>query len=159
MLTESLAVVVHRTPCRIRLKIADRRGDVAYFAALQRVLAAHPEILKVAVNPRTASVIISCPDGFDFSSGDRFLGLALVEAPAPLAAADQALRNAAAVEGRLRAASGGQVGLAAFVLRLVVAVASGQVLLQLVEWTLELLVQGAVQPARLASAPAQLAQA
>jgi len=148
-----LAVVVHRTPHRIRLKIADRRGDTAYFAALQRVLAGHPEILKVAVNARTASVIISCVEGFDLGS-DRFLGLELIEAPAPLAAADQALCNAIAVDGRLRAASRGQVGLVAFVLRLVVAVASGQVLLQLAEWTLELLVQGAAQQARLTSGSA-----
>ena len=163
MYTQSRAVVAHRTAGRIRLKISERRGDAAYFAALQRVFAADPDVLKVSANARTGSVIIWCVEGFEFGEGSRFLGLEVVEGPAPLGTADQVRRNAVALDDRLHAASGGELSLATFITKLILAVATGQVLGQLLEWAVESFVQRARRRASQAAAavsfPAQLAAA
>lgn len=154
MYAEVRAVVVHRTPQRIRLRIAEKRGQPAYFAALGRALAEHPEIRKVTIKHRTGSVIIWCLDGFELGGGVRIPGLQISEAPARSRPVHQAQRNLAAIDARIRAASGGQVGLATFIIKLFVAVVTGQVLAQLVEWTVEGLVQrAAAQVAMAREAP------
>jgi hypothetical protein len=166
---KSFAVVMHRTPTRMRIRIAERRGDAGYFAALQRVLLENPDVLKVAARPATGSVVIWCVEGFDLDASDGlFLGLEIVGAPAPLPATVQACRNVAVVDDRIRSMSGGEVGLAAFLVKLVVAIATGGVGLQLLTWCAEALVQAARQranapaawPALTAAAPVpQLAAA
>src|SRR5215471_10880523 len=75
------AFVAHRTPTRIRIKIPDRQRQEAYFAALERVLIQHPNIVRVDSNPLTASVIIECREGFELTPQHRqFLGLEIREA-------------------------------------------------------------------------------
>src|SRR5919204_2729520 len=80
MHAQTPAFVVHRTPTRIRIKIPKRRRQQAYFAALARVLAEHPDIIRVHANPLTAGVIIECRKGFDLTAQHRrFLGLEMLQ--------------------------------------------------------------------------------
>ncbi len=146
MYPESKAVIAHRTAGRIRLRIAERRGQIAYFASLQRALADRPGVLDVAVNARTASVIIWCGENFELDRDAPLVGLHVTgAAPSAAPAADEMRRNLVSADARLRAASGGRMGLATFLVKLVAAVAAGQVLAQLFEWAVETLVQGARQ--------------
>jgi hypothetical protein len=52
------AKVAHAMPGRARLRIADRRGDDAYFAAVAKALSAIAGVRAVDVAPMTGSVLI-----------------------------------------------------------------------------------------------------
>lgn len=52
------AEVSHAMPGRTRLRIADRRGDAAFFATVASGLSALPGVQKVEVTPLTGSVLI-----------------------------------------------------------------------------------------------------
>ncbi|GAB6067825.1 hypothetical protein JCM13664_11440 [Methylothermus subterraneus] len=52
------AYLSHLASGRTRLKIPSKRGDVAYFQALQTALAARSDVLEVEVNPRTGSILL-----------------------------------------------------------------------------------------------------
>lgn len=53
-----VAHLSHSLPDRCRLHIAERKGDAAYFAAVERALAAHAPVTRVESNPLTASLLI-----------------------------------------------------------------------------------------------------
>lgn len=53
-----LARVTHSLPGRKRVKIDEKRGDEAYFIALQKELADCPDILTVESNPLTGTVLV-----------------------------------------------------------------------------------------------------
>ena len=53
-----IAKIVHSMPRRSRLRIADRRGDDAFFASLATTLSAVSDVYKVDVTPLTGSVLI-----------------------------------------------------------------------------------------------------
>ncbi|MBM3563214.1 MAG: hypothetical protein FJX16_08735 [Alphaproteobacteria bacterium] len=53
-----LAQVAHAMPGRARLRIADRRGDAAYFAGVSKALSAIAGVRAVEVAPMTGSVLI-----------------------------------------------------------------------------------------------------
>ncbi|TLG77565.1 HMA2 domain-containing protein [Methylocystis sp. B8] len=53
-----LAQVAHAMPGRARLRIADRRGDAAYFASVSKALSAIAGVRAVEVAPMTGSVLI-----------------------------------------------------------------------------------------------------
>jgi len=57
------AYISHRTEGRLRLRVPDRRRDVAFFDGLRKGLAACPGIGKIDVNPLTTGVLIThfCP--------------------------------------------------------------------------------------------------
>ena len=52
------AFLCHAVPGRTRIKVPDRRGDLAYFAGLERDLAPAPGVAHVSVRPMTGSVVI-----------------------------------------------------------------------------------------------------
>jgi hypothetical protein len=54
-----VATLVHSMPGRARLRIAERRGDKVFFAAIATGLSALPGIYHVDVRPLTGSVVIS----------------------------------------------------------------------------------------------------
>lgn len=56
------AISVHRTRTRVRLRVPERRGDEAFFASIERAIAAAPGVSGVRVDARTASVLV-CHDG------------------------------------------------------------------------------------------------
>jgi cation transport ATPase len=53
-----LARVVHALPGRKRLKIEEKRGDEAYFDAVEKALSDSPGVLRVETNYRTGSVVV-----------------------------------------------------------------------------------------------------
>jgi hypothetical protein len=53
-----LAQVAHAMPGRARLRVADRRGDAAYFASISKGLSAIAGVRAVEVAPLTGSVLI-----------------------------------------------------------------------------------------------------
>ncbi|MGD9658380.1 MAG: HMA2 domain-containing protein [Methylocystis sp.] len=53
-----LAQVAHAMPGRARLRIADRRGDAAYFALVSKALSAIAGVRAVEVAPMTGSILI-----------------------------------------------------------------------------------------------------
>ena len=53
-----LAQVAHAMPGRARLRVADRRGDAAYFASVSKGLSAIAGVRAVEVAPMTGSVLI-----------------------------------------------------------------------------------------------------
>jgi hypothetical protein len=144
MYGKSRAFIAHRTPGRLRIKIPERQRQVSYFTALQRVLISHPQLLYVEVNPLTASVVINCRPGFDLSTlSNRFIGLEVLPRPNADSPARQMCRRAAELDNGIRAFSGGDVVLASFIIKLVIAIATKQVGAQLIEWGAEALVRAA----------------
>lgn len=57
-MTAVSAVIVHRIPGRVRLRLQDKRGDPDYFATLSDDITGMPGIDAVKVNPMTGSVVI-----------------------------------------------------------------------------------------------------
>lgn len=156
MNTRSRAFIVHRTPGRFRIRIPERQRQVSYFTALQRILVGDPQVLSVEVNPLAASVVINCRPDFDLSTlTNRFLGLELLPQPNRASPARQMCRRAVKIDNGIRALSGGEVGLASFIIKLVVAIATKQVGVQLIEWGAEALLRAAKQR----SSPALMAPA
>jgi hypothetical protein len=142
MYPKSRAFIVHRTPGRLRMKIPERQRQVSYFTALQRILVDHPQVVSVEVRPLTASVVINCRPGFDLSMlRNRFIGLDVHPPPSAGSPGRQMGRRAAKLDDRIRAFSGGDVGLASFIIKLVIAIATKQVGPQLIEWGAEALVR------------------
>lgn len=58
------AVIAHRLPGRVRIRIESRRRDAAYFAHLDQQLRQCPSVLDVAVTPITGGLLI-LHDGTD----------------------------------------------------------------------------------------------
>jgi hypothetical protein len=59
-----VAVVVHRLPGRMRVRVEERRRDEAYFAQVAQQLRQCPTVVDVSVTPLTGSVLI-LHDGTD----------------------------------------------------------------------------------------------
>lgn len=54
-----LATIVHAMAGRVRLRIADRRGETAFFASLASGLLTIPGVYRVEVRPLTGSIVIT----------------------------------------------------------------------------------------------------
>ena len=52
------ATVCHRVPGRFRVRIAECRGDAAYFERVREALEQESSVLEVATNARTGSVLV-----------------------------------------------------------------------------------------------------
>jgi len=52
------AIVVHRLPGRVRLRIHDRRGDAAYFSQLSESLGRFENVRNARANPVTGSIAL-----------------------------------------------------------------------------------------------------
>lgn len=142
MHAQTRAFVVHRTPTRIRIKIPQRQRQQPYFAAVERVLLEHPDVVRVHSNPLTAGVIIQCRKGFDLTTQHcRFLGLQMLETKGALPTsgcpASMAQPNDG-IDGLLPTLT-----LASGALKLIVAVITKQVGVHLIEWVIDAIVQAA----------------
>ena len=133
--------VAHRTPTRIRIKIPDRRRQEVYFAALERVLIQHPNIVRVDSNPLTASVIIECREGFELTPQQRqFLGLEICEGKD--IGRDIGQRGYVVQAGNgTGALSENGFTFAVLILKLIVAISTRQFGVQLIEWSIDACVQ------------------
>lgn len=136
------AFVVHRTATRIRIKIPQRRRQQAYFAALERVLVEHPDVVRVHSNPLTAGVIIECRKGFDLTAEHRrFLGLEMHETKGVLSMGARLASIARPNDGIDTLP--GALTFASVTLKFIVAITTKQVGVQLIEWVIDAIVQAA----------------
>jgi hypothetical protein len=77
------AFVAHRTASRLRLRVPSRRGDDAYFSALERTLSQCDHVVSAQGNALTGSIVIRHTCHFDLSPvGFARFGLAC-SMPAP----------------------------------------------------------------------------
>jgi hypothetical protein len=53
-----VALVEHKLPGRLRLRIPSRRGDVLFFARVIGALSKHPDVKELAANPLTGGLLI-----------------------------------------------------------------------------------------------------
>ena len=53
-----VALVEHKLPGRLRLRIPARRGDVLFFARVIGALSKHPDVKELAANPLTGGLLI-----------------------------------------------------------------------------------------------------
>jgi hypothetical protein len=137
------AFVVHRTPCRLRIKIHEWRRQEAYFAALQRALLEHADVLEVDVNPLVTSVVIRCRPSFNLAASANWLrGVEVLSSEESSAANRQPLR-AAAIDEPIRALSNSEFGLAFLLIKLLVAVVTKQLSMQLIDWIVDALLYAA----------------
>ena len=142
------AFVAHRTPTRIRIKVPDRQRQEAYFAALERVLIQHPNIMRVDSNPLTASVIIECREGFELTAQQRqFLGLEIRDAKDIGRDIGQPSYVVQASNGTATLSENGFT-CAVLILKLIVVISTRQFGVQLIEWFIEACVQISRQEAR-----------
>jgi hypothetical protein len=140
------AYVAHRCTGRLRLKIPGQRHNVRYFANLRRQLIENPEIVRIEVNPLTASVLILHREGFDFQDlRNPFLGLELDCAERLPVIRRPAARPIARLDRGLRQVSGGEVDLAAVILKVALAVITRGSVLQLVEWIAGAVLRAAIK--------------
>src|SRR4051812_9705312 len=57
------AVVVHQIPGRVRLSIADKRGDGDYFSSLSRKFSGFDGVHRVKTNPVAGSIVLEYAGG------------------------------------------------------------------------------------------------
>lgn len=76
------AEIVHHIPGRMRLRVAGRRHDSAFFRQAEEVLANVPGVRRVHANPQTASLLVE-HDGIETAvlAAARDLGLFAATAP------------------------------------------------------------------------------
>jgi hypothetical protein len=148
----SRAFVAHVTQHRVRIKIPHRQGQYAYFAALQRLLAARPDVTSVHVNALVASIVIHCRDGFEMTSmGDCFAGLELV---LPASDSPAGPRARQIVSTRTGNYSTSYICLISLAIKLAIAIATRQLAGMIREWIVEAVVRSLL--AQLYRKPVQL---
>lgn len=59
------AIIAHQIPGRIRFRLAERRGDPAYFSALAAKLANIDAVVRVKANSATGSVVLEYSGGLN----------------------------------------------------------------------------------------------
>jgi len=151
----SRAFVVHCTATRIRIKIPERQRQEAYFAALQRALLQHPDVLGVRSNPLAASVAIECRHGLAFlSQNHRLPGVELMSVKAHAIARSGFPTFARGPDGGDPSPTGA-IGLAAVLIKLLVALATRQLAAQLIDWVVAAVVRAATHEASWMSARGQ----
>ncbi|WP_147707860.1 HMA2 domain-containing protein [Microvirga massiliensis] len=140
------AYVAHRCTGRLRLKVPAQRHNGRYFANLRRQLGDHPEIVRIEVNPLTASVLILHREGFDLQDlRNQFLGLELDCAERLPVVRRPAARPIARLDSGLRQVSGGEVDLAAVIMKVALAVITRGSVLQVVQWIAEAVLRAAIK--------------
>ncbi|UQN13214.1 HMA2 domain-containing protein [Methylococcus capsulatus] len=108
------AEIVHCLPGRLRLRVAEKRGDEAALRELANGLAAHPEVASVEVRPVTGGLLVVHNLGEAWQPITRYAAdrnLFAVTAPAasvsPLSIADATVAGFKVIDRRLRRATGG----------------------------------------------------
>lgn len=107
------ARVVHATPRRVRLRVPSQKGDAPWFAGVKRALEACSGVTAVAVNPATASVLVSHEGSFaEVERHARAAGLFETHAEPPHPRTLNALHDRlTALDESLRRRSEGQIDL------------------------------------------------
>jgi hypothetical protein len=54
----AIAIVEHKIPGRVRVRIASKRGNVSFFEAVVQKIRPHPRVHRVSASPHTGSVLI-----------------------------------------------------------------------------------------------------
>lgn len=140
MNTAACAVVVHRTPRRIRIKIPGWERRDADFLGLQRRLEACPDVIYVHVNPLVASVVIHCRDGFEIAAARHcFASLELVLAVSIARTERRTWQIATSRRMTGRPAVSGR--LAALAIELAIAIAARRLERLISEWIIQAVVQ------------------
>ncbi|QRM32541.1 hypothetical protein [Microvirga sp. VF16] len=140
------AYIVHRTVGRLRIKVPGQRHNAQFFQNLRRQLIDHAEIGEIEVNPRTASVLIKHRAGFDLGVlRNPFLELDFDGDTAQLRARPAAERHVARLDTFIQRLTGGEVDLAAFLVKIAVAVVTRQPPLQLLAWFAEALLRAFIK--------------
>ncbi|WP_407175040.1 hypothetical protein [Bradyrhizobium sp. STM 3562] len=136
MCAPARAFVAHRTPTRIRIKLAKASGKTpesrADLVNLKQHLLEHPHVLGLQLSPLTASLIIECRKGFELTARHRqLLGL---DMQALMQSAPHRPGHASGLSGTL---------MLAHVLKLMVAISTRQIGTQLIECVVDGLIQAA----------------
>ncbi|WP_157450024.1 hypothetical protein [Bradyrhizobium sp. ARR65] len=136
--------MAHRTPTRIRIKLAKAsgktRGPRADLTDLKQHLLKHPDVLGVQLNPLTASLIIECRKGFELTARHRQLLRLDMQAPKHVQSAHDR-PGPAATDHDTNGLSG--TLMLAHVLKLIVAISTRQIGTQLIECAVDGLIQAA----------------
>jgi len=109
------ATTIHVTPGRVRLRIAERRGDAGYFAQLTHQLDALPIVRSCRSNARSGSVVIEHVDTLDALHA-AVVAAGLLDIAASDRSGDVIVdlhRRVEELDGALRARTSGSVGLEA----------------------------------------------
>jgi hypothetical protein len=140
------AYIVHRTVGRLRIKVPGQRHNARFFQNLRRQLIDHSEVVEIDVNPRTASVLIKHRAGFDLNVlRNPFLELDFGGTSARPRVRPAAEWHVARLDTSIQRLTGGEVDLAAFLVKIALAVVTRQPPLQLVEWTAEVLLRAFIK--------------
>jgi hypothetical protein len=132
MKTNCRALLVHRTQTRLRIKIPEWRSQKRAFASLQRALLRHPDVLEVHANPSTAGIVIRCRPGFDpVEAVAQFPGLEVIPA--------EGFADAR------RPTSADSESLAFLAVKLLIAIATGQLPSQLIDWGVDAILKAATR--------------
>ena len=67
--------VVHQLPRRVRIKVAEKKGDIAYFEGLVAALSQQPAIEEVTANPRAGSITLRYSGPLEARCASRTAGL------------------------------------------------------------------------------------
>jgi hypothetical protein len=109
----SEALVVHRTPARLRLKIPGRRSDADYFARLSRLLESQGGYRSVTPHPRSASVLIrderATPE--TLSELGELSGMFRLKDAPPMPVGRRVIAPLSDMNGRVRRFTGGDLDL------------------------------------------------
>jgi hypothetical protein len=110
-----VAYVSHRLPGRVRLRIAERRGDAAFFHRVGRALSRSAGVTRLETKPATGSVLIEHEGALEpVLDTARAAGLfELAAPPAPATAGEQLARGTALLDREVAALTAGQVNLGA----------------------------------------------
>lgn len=120
------ARVEHVSPGRVRLRVAQRRGQAAYFETLSQRLGQEPMVRGVQVNARTGSVLLHFQPSADWPALRRRaaeLGLFAVVMPPARAAPARSRPSLAPLERLGRLAEPGSTGSAALAVALLAGAA------------------------------------
>ena len=66
---EPEAIIVHRMPGRIRIRVPSKRGNIAYFATAKESLSSFRGVEGVEVAPFTGSILLRCKGPVDDVTG------------------------------------------------------------------------------------------
>jgi hypothetical protein len=137
------AFVAHRTPTRIRIKLLKPVRPQQELLRLKQRFRGRPDVIAVAQNPLTGSLIIECRKGFELSAEDR-RQLGLDRMPRTRVRSNH-LHAAGTVSDR----DGGSPGalMLAHLLRLVVGVSTRQIGAQIADVMIDIFVRAATSEA------------
>jgi hypothetical protein len=114
------------------MKIPHRQRQEAYFAALKRDVAKHPDVVAVHVNALTASMVIECGNSLELLGGIL-----------NLKAWSYSKANHPRADDLNDPYTVGAIGLVGILIKIIVAIATKQLGAQLIEWVVAAAAQSA----------------